>query len=70
MDLGHSVEMLDSTHALADIPGPSSHVGEEEDPTPSVHPNFNFELVVFQVSSTFHPHHTHVILFQGWGNTL
>ena len=44
---------------------------DEEDPTPSVHPNFNFELVVFQASSTFRFQHTHIsIFFQGWGNTL
>jgi len=49
MDLGYGAEVLDSTHAFADTPGPSSHIDEEEDPTPSVHPNFNFELVVFQV---------------------
>jgi hypothetical protein len=54
MDLGFGADMLDSTHAFADFPGPSSHVDEEEERTPSLHPNFNFELVVFQASSTFH----------------
>jgi len=49
MDLGYGA---DSTHASADIPVSSSHIDEEGDPTPSVHPNFNFELVVFQVEET------------------
>lgn len=52
MELSYGADVLDSTHAFADFPEPGSHANQE-DPTPSVHPNFNFELVVFKVNSTF-----------------
>lgn len=48
MELSYGMDVLDSTHAFADFSEPGSHT-DEEDPTPSLHPNFNFELVVFQV---------------------
>jgi hypothetical protein len=69
MELSYGADVLDSTHAFADFPEPGSRANEE-DPTPSVHPNFNFELVVFKVSSTFEFHHTHLIIFQGRRNAL
>jgi len=69
MEPSYGADMPDSTHAFADFPEPGSHT-DDEDPTPSVHPNFNFELVVFQVSSTFEFHYTHPIIFQGWGKSL
>ena len=40
-------DILEFIHASAGTSG--SHT-DEEDPTPNVHPNFNFELVVFQAS--------------------
>ncbi|KIM36758.1 hypothetical protein M413DRAFT_31388 [Hebeloma cylindrosporum] len=52
MDLPYGSDLLDSTHAFADSPVPGGSQTDEEDPQPSVHPNFNFELVVFQVGET------------------
>ena len=70
MDLPYGADVLDSTRAFADFPELGSHTDEEEDLTPSVHPNFNFELVVFRVSSALHSRPTHLILFLKAGDTL
>ena len=70
MDPPFGAEVLDSTHAFTDFPEPTPLPDEWEEPTPSVHPNFNFELVVFRVSSALHSRLTHLILLFKAGDTL
>ena len=68
MEHPYDPDSLESTCTTADAS--ESHT-DEEDPAPSVHPNFNFELVVFQASSTLRLQRTtHIMIFQGWGNAL